>query len=127
MRDQSLLKLPLGTVVDLDSATVAVLADEGAQTVDGKRLWAVRVRVCVSRDYMESRLTVKYKWYASDAAGKQIDAEDPPDTADASDPYGETTVAPGQCAGGSVYFPTSHPSRIWYSGASGMVGWSLAD
>lgn len=123
MRDQSLLKLPLGTVVDFDAVTVAALADEGAKTVDGKSLWAVRVRACVALNYVPAKFSAKGKWFASVGSGQQIEAQE----VAAAGAYGGVTVMPGDCTEGLVYFPmASRPNQIWYSSganAAGMVGW----
>ncbi len=124
MRPESLLTLPLGTVVDFDAITVAALADEGAATVEGKPMWSVRVRGCVALNYVPTKFS-PVRWYASVGAGQQIEAED----VAAGKPFGGVTVMPGDCAEGLVYFPmTSRPNQVWYSsgiGAAGMVGWII--
>ena len=120
VRPESLLKLPLGTVVDLDTATVTALSDAGTKTVAKEQMWAFRVRVCISPDYVQQEVSAKFKWYASDPTGEQIEAED----ATTSDAYGGESVNPGDCAEGLVYFPaTERPDRIWYMSTTGAVGW----
>ncbi len=121
MRDQSLLKLPLGTVVDFDAVTVAVLADEGQKSVEGRALWAIRVNTCVSPEYVRTPLLAG-KWSASGEDALRVAAED------ASSPYayGGRSVNPGKCAEGLVYFASAtKPSKVWYMSLDGYVGWVI--
>lgn len=124
VRPESLLKLPLGTVVDLDTQTVAVLADEGVVTVAGKSLWAVRVKTCISADYMKSQTAAQSTWWASTATGDRLAAA----VVKEANAYGGNALSPGECDEGLIYFASgAHPSRVWHmSTTAGYIGWATA-
>jgi hypothetical protein len=122
VRPESLLKLPLGTVVDLDTQTVVVLADEGIRTTAGKSLWAVRVKTCISADYMETRTVAQSTWWASTAAGGRLASA----IVRGADSYGDKALSPGECDEGLIYFASgAHPARVWHmSTTAGYIGWT---
>ena len=118
-----MLKLPLGTVVDLDLGTVTVLADEGIRTRAGRSVWAFRVNMCVAAGAMEWRPSALAAWRATTESGMSVNAVPVTGT----DEYG-TVLRPGECREGSVYFASgAHPARVWYqSNVVGWLGWATA-